>query len=299
MVALVIVAVTLVPVLARMTAVRARRHRGSGETRSRLLKAEGQEAGPPLGLEERDRLERRGQEIAAIRAARHAVVRRRRLAVLVLLALCVVLLCLCAVFYLPWWFCLLPLVAVAVILTEGTVSAARARRFERSVRDAERSARRARSAARSASSVTAPVASRVSRAPRSSRSSRIPHVSHAGAGDLPDGSPERARVAAAAVDAEVPGNPAEGPQSRPIRSVRQVARAVPLTGQERRRVLADVTPSVPIPAAGGAPVSEGDAFPADRTGTGVPSSGKSGKHDGKHDESLSSDLSAILSRRNS
>lgn len=275
MTALVIVAVTLVPVLARMTAVHARGRQGAGENRPRLLKAEGQETGSALrGLEERDRLEKRRQEIAAVRAARHAAVRRRRAAVLVLLVLCAVLLGLSFVIRWPWWFCLLPLVAVAAVLAEGTVSAAKARRFERSVCDAERSARRTHVAAKAASSVTAPV---------------DPH--------------------------------AEGPQSRPIRSVRQVARAVPLTGQERRRVLADVTPSVPLPAA--ADMSATRDVSPDKTRVPsagdrhepAPASGNPGDRDGRvtlaedrdekipasgsRDGSLSSDLSAILSRRNS
>lgn len=256
MVALAIVAITLVPVLARMTAAHARGRHGTGENRSRLLKAEGQRtrSGPGF-LEERDRFERRREEIAAIRAARHTAVRRRRLAVLTLFVLCLVLLVLSFVLRTPWWFCLLPLIAVAAILAEGAVSAAKARRFERSVRDAERSARRRRTAARAASSVTGPVV-------------------------LP---PVAAR--------------AEGPLSRPVRSVRQVAHAVPLAGEERRRVLADVTPSVPIPARNGVPVSDGDAAPA---ATGVPATGHQRVPvPANRTDSLSSDLSSILSRRNS
>ncbi len=124
----------------------------------------------------------------------------------------------------------------------------------------------------------------------------------------------------------VPGqSQAQDPISLPIRSVRQVARAVPLTGQERSRVFADVTPSVQLPIPdGGATVPDRRARVRDgrasRPGMtdactndmsdmpdrsdmsdgrvtsdgGIVSDGR-----GSRDESLSSDLSAILSRRNS
>ncbi len=274
-VALIILAATLVPVCARIAALHARSRNNPGERQTRLLKAEGQQVRCVAGgMESRDRSEQRQADIRRVRQERAVAVRRRRAAAVSLIVISVMLLVSSFLIGFAWWFALLPLVALAVVLVEGIVSAGRARRFERQVA-----------------------------AQRHAAASRA-HKSVGVTGAVLPGRPGPTRVSDAARVASV-----QGPQSRPIRSVRQVAHAVPLEGEDLRRVLADVTPSVPVPVQEGKPqekVKKQDAdsscHAADGTDHTAGASGTSASDTGAcetvaHGTGLAVDVSDILSRR--
>ena len=201
--ALAILAASLVPVCARITAVHARSRRGGGSVRSHLLKAEGQRVRSVAGgMERLDRVQIYHGRLRLLREERHRSVRRRQISVLLLAFFALALLVLSFVAPLPRWMGLLPLVGIVALLIEGAISTRREQEAEAALRAKARMA--GRSVLR-APSVTAPL-------------------------DLPAPRPSAA----------------DGPQSRPIRSMRQVAHAVPLTGQARRKAIADATPSIPV-----------------------------------------------------
>lgn len=206
--ALVIVGATLVPVCARIAALHSRRRSGPSENSSHLLKAQGQRVRSSTGsLEAGDRHSQERIRIHEIRRAQHAGVVARRWAVSALLVLCCILFVFSFVAQYPLWFSFLPLVAVMAVLADGIVAARKARRFE-----AELAHRKTRLRHRQAQAVTVSL----------SRQKKLSLAAHTN-----------------------PGR-AEEPESRPIRSTRQVAKAVPLTGKARQRIIADLTPSMPV-----------------------------------------------------
>lgn len=223
MVALFIIAVTLVPVCARITAIHARSRSGVRENRSHFLKAEGQRVRSVAGgVEKLDRRAQKRATIAHIREQRQHAIRRRRFFAVFLLISSAAIFILSLFTPIAWWGGLVPLAGELFVLVDGIISARSARTFEAAVR---RSHTRA---PHSSSSVTTTLTASALRA-------RLQIAHH-------DDDAHHAAHKTVIHDSDS-RKAADGPQSRPIRSVRQVARAVPLTGVARERVVKDVTPS--------------------------------------------------------